>query len=75
MVIPLNINLKDWSASLVVDFPSDDIPLLYDENSWKSWGNALVQCTSFSTNGAPATTLFKDWISWALAIFNVMSNF
>jgi hypothetical protein len=74
MVIPMNIDLKSWADSLAIDFPLDNIPLLYD-NEWKTWGNSLVQCTSFSINSAPATTLFNDWKDWAFAIFHVMNNF
>lgn len=75
MVIPLDITLKKWADSLVIDFPDDNIPLLYNENNWRSWGNFLVQENSFSANFAPATNGFLDWKNWSQAVFKTMANF
>jgi hypothetical protein len=75
MVIPLDITLKNWAASLVIDFPDDNVPLLYNENNWRTWGNFLVQENSFSSNFAPMTEGFRDWKHWAQAVFYTMANF
>lgn len=75
MVQPRFISLANWAASLVIDFPDDDIPLLYNEKDWKNWGNFLVQCTNFASNGAPGATFYKEWQPWAMDVFKVMANF
>jgi hypothetical protein len=75
MVIPLYVTLKEWAASLVIDFPDDNIPLLYNEVNWKTWGNFLVDSTSFADNFSPATSGFLDWKHWAQAVFLTMANF
>lgn len=75
MVIPKNITLKEWAQSLIVDFPSDLIPRLTDEEAWKNWGDALVQETSFASNAAPGTRFYEDWQPWAQAVFAAMANF
>jgi hypothetical protein len=72
MVLPERISLKAWAASLVIDYPNDNIPLLFNEKQWKDWGNLLVQEDSFSDNNAPGTGDFNDWQSWAKAVFYVM---
>lgn len=75
MMIPLNTTLSTWAASLVVDFPQDNIPLLYNDGEWKKWGNQLIQETTFVQNGAPGTLSYSDWQPWAQAVFNTMTNY
>lgn len=72
MVLPDRISLKAWAASLVVDYPDDNIPFLFNEKQWKEWGNRVVQEDSFSDNNAPSTGDFNDWQKWAKAVFYVM---
>lgn len=74
MILPESTDLKTWAASLVVDFPTDDIPLLSNELEWKEWGNRLIQSTSFSSSGAPNTFGFTNWRQWAQMFFFTMAN-
>lgn len=74
MIIPSFISLNDWAASLVIDFPTDNIPILVSENDWQSWGDLLIQENSFSEADAPSTALFTEWRPWADAVFFAMSN-
>jgi hypothetical protein len=75
MMQPTMVTLKQWVASLIVDFPTDNIPILLDEDKWKEWGNTLIQQSSFLINGAPSTNLYDDKFKWALDVFKCMSNF
>lgn len=74
-MIPNYTDINTWSKSLIIDFPKDNIPLLSSEDRWQEWGNSLVQENSFSANGAPTTTGFSDWRSWAYSVFKSMANF
>lgn len=74
MMIP-GADLQTWAASLVVDFPKDNIPLLYNVDEWQKWGNSVVQELSFSANGAPGTYNYGTWNEWAKAVFLTMANF
>lgn len=74
-MLPVNTTLSLWAASLVVDFPRDNIPLLGEEEDWKKWGCFLVQENSFASNGAPSPLFYEDKWKWAQAVFNSMSNF
>lgn len=74
MMLPLNTTLKRWADSLIVDYPTDNIPILSDEKDWKRWGDFLIQETSFADNQAPGTFPFSDWQTWALAVYGKMTN-
>lgn len=75
MVIPINISLERWAASLIVDFPEENIPFLYNNQEWKRWGDTLVLNESFASNGAPSPHLYDDWRIWAQEVFKTMANF
>lgn len=64
MVQPDMISLMDWAASLQIDFPNDDIPLLENENLWKEWGEELKMSDSFQN--IPTTygyVNYRDWMN------------
>lgn len=71
---PNDATLESWASSLVIDYPTDDIPSV-SNGDWRSFGNALAQCESFSEAGAPGTSRFKEWRPWAVAVFRTMVNF
>jgi len=73
MVIPINIPLELWAATIIEDFPSDNIPVLGNKDSWKAWGDLLAQENSFSANAAPGTERYSDPFEWAMAVYSVMS--
>lgn len=75
MMIPKNVTLKEWAASLIVDFPLDNISILKDEDEWKPWGDDLVQENSFASNAAPGTHFYESWGPWAQAVFASMANY
>lgn len=75
MMIPRYANLSNWAASLIVDFPKDNIPVLTSEDEWKLWGNLLAEENSFSQNEVPNTSGYSDWNSWALDVFFNMNNY
>ena len=74
MILPLYIDFLDWAASLVIDFPTENIPVLYNENDWKDYGNQLVLCDSFYDAGAPGTDSYDDRQKWAMDVYFAMMN-
>ncbi len=75
MMIPNGSDLKRWAASLLVDFPLDNIPILTSDSDWERWGTLLIQENSFASNGAPPTRAYSNWQEWAMSVYKVMSNF
>lgn len=74
MIIPNLTSLKNFSSSLIIDFPDDNIIILDDKNNWKEWGDQLVQSESFIQNSAPGTQNYNNWKDWAQDLFFVMNN-
>ena len=74
MIIPIAISLPLWANNLVIDFPGDNIPQLLSENDWRTWGDDLVQCTTFSKNNSPGTANYGDWQAWAQAVHYTMTD-
>ncbi len=75
MVNPEGITLLLWADSLTVDFPLDNIPILIDEDQWKSWGEDLVASTSFAQNEVPSTAFYSEWQTWARDVYYTMANY
>jgi hypothetical protein len=74
MMLPQFCDLPLWASSLIIDFPTDNIPILTSEADWQFWGNQLIQQPSFSSTDSPRTDLYKDWKSWAWDMFYTNSN-
>jgi hypothetical protein len=72
MVQPFGISLMYWAATLVQDFPDANVPILYNEEDWRHWGNFVVTATDFLDQDCPGTEGFSDWISWADAVYQCM---
>lgn len=75
MVIPINIKAKAWFASLVIDFPDDNIPILDEDSDWKEKGNLLIQENSFAIQNAPPASRYRSFSPWAMEVFKTMNNF
>lgn len=75
MILPKYITLKNFAASLVIDFPNDNVSILQSDKDWKKFGALLIQENSFSNNGAPGPGLYKNPDKWAVALFNSMASF
>ena len=74
MMQPLHTNLLEWAASLIIDFPDDDIPMIFDEEQWQDWGSVLVQENSFAQVSAPNPNFYEDWNAWAIDVYYTMAN-
>lgn len=74
MMLPVMTTFDSWAASLVIDFPTSNIPLYTKGTDWKTWGNLLSEENIFSQNGVPRTNGYSDPMEWAKAVFKQMSN-
>lgn len=75
MIQPNNVSLTVWAQSLVIDFPTSNVPLLRNEADWKSWGNLMIQDEPFASEGIPSTELFTDAKEWANKFYLAMANY
>lgn len=74
MMIPFRTDFKTWANSLVIDFPTSNIPIYRDGMDWKIWGNAVAQEDVFAQNGVPGTNTYQEPLDWAKMVFKQMSN-
>jgi hypothetical protein len=65
----MGIDLLDWAASLLIDFPDDNLPILYTDREWKDWGNEVIGAPTFDGLNAPPTDLYDNWQEWAFALY------
>jgi len=83
MVYPEYINIKDWFASLVIDYPKEFMPFLENEKDWQNVGAAIASTGVFAQANVPSPFTiiegrkkenFKDWTDWAKAVYIIMTN-
>lgn len=72
MILPdENISFKDFSASLLTDFNTQDIiPIGAKEEDWKAWGNTLANSPTFVKAGVPPTDSFSNWREWGKLLYS-----
>jgi len=83
IVWPEYIDIKDWAANLIVDYPDEYLPILEDADKWEDWGSIVAGTGVFARNDIPAPVSvmegtkkqeFKDWQEWAKTVYNLMIN-
>ena len=83
IVWPEYIDIKDWAANLIVDYPDEYLPILEDADKWEDWASIVAGTGVFARNDIPAPFSvtegekkqeFKDWQEWAKTVYNLMIN-
>lgn len=83
IVWPEYIDIKDWAANLIVDYPDEYLPLLEDADKWEDWASIVAGTGVFARNDIPAPFSvtegkkkqeFKDWQEWAKTVYNLIIN-
>jgi len=83
IVWPEYIDIKDWAANLIVDYPDEYLPILEDADKWEDWASIVAGTGVFARNNIPAPFSvtegekkqeFKDWQEWAKTVYNLMIN-
>lgn len=64
-ILPVGIDLLNWSAQLRNEYPQEEIPELRDEKDWKSWATTMYNTNAFPGSGFPLPDGFSDWKAWA----------
>jgi hypothetical protein len=75
MIIPIFTDVYTWANSLIIDFPDENIPILYNDTEWKDWGNQVSRLDSFLEAAAPGTELYDTWQTWADEVYHAMADF
>lgn len=71
MIDPRAGSLENWTSSLQIDFPADNVPIFVG-GEWKDWATRLLECPSFADQAIPDPLSFDDWREWASRVFQFM---
>lgn len=74
MIIPRYISFNRWGNQLRIDYPTDIIPVIRDEQDWKKAARIIVASPSFQTMNAPAPTDEKTWEEWGDKFYKAMND-
>jgi len=66
------INPSEWANSLIVDYPSQNIIILRDEEKWQSWAAELTKSSIFSNSSIPNPHSFVEWRDWAKNVYAIL---
>ena len=70
ITLPVGIDLQRWADSLILEFPTDEIPILTDPDQWRDWAERLMECSSFQA--VPHPDFYPDWTLWAFGVVAVL---
>ena len=83
IVWPEYIDIKDWAANLVHDYPDEYLPILEDADKWQDWASVIAGTGVFARNEIPAPFSFEsgekkeyfgNWQEWAKTVYNLMMS-
>ena len=83
IVWPEYIDIKDWAANLVHDYPDEYLPILEDADKWQDWASIVAGTGVFARNEIPAPFSFElgekkedfgNWQEWAKTVYNLMMS-
>ena len=74
MILPINIEFKEWASQIRIDLPNINIPIPpSDINDWKLWASQVVQDHSLINVPLPTLTAYpheENWRNWAAYFIN-----
>lgn len=77
MILPVNIDFKEWASQIRIDLPNINIPIPPNNISdWKYWAAQVVFATGLMNVPLPTLTAYpheEDWRNWAAYFINSIS--
>ena len=64
-IIPDNISFVDWCNVIRNEYPTEPIPIVYQEHDWKLFYNMLLSNRAFENKFLPDSRMFNNWRNWA----------
>ncbi len=74
MIYPGYIKLRDWAASLQIDFPTANVPILYKEEEWKKWARSIADLEFFKSIAVPPPSGNQEWNNWAKEFYRIVMD-
>lgn len=63
------ISFSDWIASVAIDYPSQNIPIHFDEPRWRDFVDYLRENAIFPD--VPQHNFFPEWRDWGMRFYEL----
>ena len=77
LVLPLNIEFKEWASQIRIDLPNINFPVAPLINQWRSWASQVVNSNNLVNVPLPTDIGYpnnEDWRKWAAYFINNVYN-
>ena len=77
IVIPLNIEFKEWASQIRIDLPNIDFPIPSKVENWRSWASQVVNSNNLQNIPLPTDIGYpnnEDWRKWGAYFINSVYN-
>lgn len=77
LLLPLNIEFKEWASQIRVDLPNIDFPLPFPLEEWRDWASQVVNSNNLSNVPLPTDICYpnnEDWRKWGAYFINNVYN-
>ena len=77
IVIPLNIEFKEWASQIRIDLPNIDFPIPPKIEDWRSWASQVVNSNNLQNIPLPTDIGYpnnEDWRKWGAYFINSVYN-
>lgn len=77
VVLPLNIEFKEWSSQIRIDLPDINFPLPPPIEHWRAWASQVVYSNKLFNVPLPTDIGYPnndDWNKWAAYFINNIYN-
>ncbi len=77
IVLPLNIEFKEWASQIRIDLPNISFPNPFPIEEWRSWASQVVNSNNLSNVPLPTDIGYpnnEDWNKWAAYFINSIYN-
>lgn len=65
-LLPINIDMVQWTQQLQNEYPDERLPFLLDEKDWRKWVDSVILLNAFSAFAIPSSEMFSDFREWAM---------
>ncbi len=77
IVMPLNIEFKEWASQIRIDLPNINFPIPFPIEHWRSWACQVVNSNNLQNVPLPTDICYpnnEDWLKWGAYFINSVYN-
>lgn len=77
IILPLNIEFKEWATQIRIDIPNVMFPLPSPIEQWREWAAQVVNSNNLKNVPLPTDICYpnnEDWRKWGAYFINSVYN-